>query len=166
MSFRRGMRRWRRKVLDAVSGARTKDPARWLRTIAIIAVVNGTLIGLGQLVYIAWAAHDPLTLGVADGLRSLCVTSLLIAGGVLLLLRRRIGRLLLVIWAVICLISRALSSVVLLAVYADLPAHVKAAEQTNMAIRIGFSGGLVIYAILILIWMTRRFVEREMRRWW
>ena len=166
MSFRRTMRRWRRKGLDAVSGARTKDPARWVRTIAIIAVVNGSIIGLGQLAYIAWVAHDPLTLGVAAGLRSLCVTSLLIAGGVLLLLRRRIGRLLLIIWAVICLISQVGWSLFILADYADLPGHLKAAEGSRMAIRIGVSGGLALYAILVLIWMTRRFVEREMRRWW
>ena len=92
MSLRRTLRLWGRNALDIVSGIRAKDHRRWLRTIAVVAIINGSLFMLGHVLSLAVVAHQPTMTRILWALAfsafaGACLASVLIAGGVLL--RRR-----------------------------------------------------------------------------
>lgn len=170
MSLRRTLRLWGRNALDIVSGVRAKDHGRWLRVIAVVAIINGSLFMLGHVFYLALVAHQPTMTGIFWALAFLafagaCVTSLLIAGGVLLLRRRPVARKLLVIWATVQLINQAFWGGLLLAAYLDYPHDLKARLAPRVTVTLCVLGATALYAVLMLIWMTRRFVRRELSRW-
>jgi hypothetical protein len=170
MSLRRTLRLWGRNALDTVSGVRAKDHRRWLRTIAVVAVINGSVFMLGHVLYLAVLAHQPAMTGILWALAFLafagaCVTSVLIAGGVLLLRRHPVAKKLLVTWATIQLINQTFWIGLLLMVYLDLPLHLQAKLAPQVKVTLFALGGIALYAVLMLIWMSRRFVRRELSRW-
>lgn len=170
MSLRRTLRLWGRKALDTVSGVRAKDHRRWLRTIAVVAIINGSLFMLGHILYLALVAHQPTMTGIFWALAFLafagaCASSVLIAGGVLLLRRYPVAKKLLVIWATVQLINQAFWIGLLLVAYLDLPHHLQAKLAPQVKVTLFALGGTALYAVLMLIWMSRRFVRRELSRW-
>ena len=165
MSLRRTFRLWARNALDIISGARTRDHGRWLRTIAVVAIINGSILMLAHVFYLALLAHGPIIAGMFWPFAGACVACVLTAGGVLLLRRRPVGRKLLVTWATVQLINQTLWATLILAYYLDLPDHVQARLAAHVKITLLVMGGMAIYAVLMLIWMTRRFVRRELSRW-
>ena len=170
MSLRRTLRLWGRNALDTVSGVRAKDHRRWLRTIAVVAIINGSLFMLGHVLYLALVAHQPTMTAIFWVLAFLafagaCVTSVLIAGGVLLLRRHPVGKKLLVIWATLHLINQAVWVGLLLVAYLELPDHLQARLAPRVRVTLFALGVTAFYAVLMLIWMTRRFVRRVLSRW-
>ena len=165
MSLRRTLRLWGRNALDIVSGVRARDHGRWLRTIAVVAIINGSLFMLGHVLYLALLAHQPAMTGIFWPLAGACAASVLIAGGVLLLRRHPAAKKLLVIWATVQLINQTFWAGLVLAIYLDLPHHLQVRLALQVKVTLCALGGTALYAVLMLIWMTRRFVRRELLRW-
>ena len=93
------------------------------------------------------------------------MSAVLIAGGVLLLRRRAVAKKMLLIWATVQLVNQTVWAVVLLTAYLDLPPRLQAGLARQVKVTLLALGGMALYAVLMLIWMTRRFVRRELSRW-
>lgn len=170
MSLRRTFRLWGRSALDTVSGVRARDHRRWLRTIAVVAIVNGSILMLAHVLFLAVLAHQPtmtrvLWVSAFLAFAGACMASVLFAGGVLLVRRQQLGRKLLMFWGVIQLISQTFWAGLLSAAFLDLPDNLRARLATQVKVTLGVQVATALYAALMLIWMTRRFVRSELSRW-
>ena len=138
-----------------------------VRLMGVSAVLNGCLLagahGLGLVVFLQWSE------GGAFQFVGLCVNVLLAAmlvlGGVLLFRRQPSARPVLRTWAWITLTILFVEASGLASMLYDLSEKFRGEHSSAFLVILLMFSAVFIYAMLVLVWMSRRFVDRELTRW-
>ncbi len=145
--------------VDLVAQARPR--ARWPKVIGVISIVLSAVFLVHQCFRVGLWLQTTDASRVIFAVLGMFLQFVLLAGGFLLGKRRAVGVTLHVAWAWITIALVGLVAMLTLVGYGDAAPHAREKMLPTVILVAASSGVMAIYPVFLLIWMSRRFVKRE-----